>query len=404
VSITADLEQAARFGGEGTGVTRFAWSPELQAASEWLVDELRKLGLEAGLDAAGNVVGRWGAGAGTAVLVGSHLDTVPRGGRYDGALGVLAALEAIRSLRRKGVEPTRPVWLASFMDEEGSRFRTGLLGSRAFVGEDLSGLDERVGADGVSLREAMATLGFDFDRIGEARAVDRVGAYLELHIEQGPRLERAGVDVGVVTAIVGLVSYRARFTGEANHAGTTPMDARRDALAGAARVVLALRDEARARDGMTANVGIIAVEPGGFNVIPGISEFTIDVRAPSPESFAEARRLVGETVERIASEEGLGFELEETHRLEPSPMDAGLVETLERAAELEGATSMRLVSGAGHDAMTLARHVPAAMLFVPSRGGVSHSPDEWTSEHHCELGGRVLARAVELLVTAGDAD
>jgi hydantoinase/carbamoylase family amidase len=404
VSITADLEQAARYGGEGTGVTRFAWSPELQAASEWLVDELRELGLEAGLDAAGNVVGRWEAGAGTAVLVGSHLDTVPRGGRYDGALGVLAALEAIRSLRRKGVEPTRPVWLASFMDEEGSRFRTGLLGSRAFVGEDLSGLDERVGADGVSLREAMATLGFDFDRIGEARAVDRVGAYLELHIEQGPRLERAGVDVGVVTAIVGLVSYRARFTGEANHAGTTPMDARRDALAGAARVVLALRDEARARDGMTANVGIIAVEPGGFNVIPGISEFTIDVRAPSPESFAEARRLVGETVERIASEEGLGFELEETHRLEPSPMDAGLVETLERAAELEGATSMRLVSGAGHDAMTLARHVPAAMLFVPSRGGVSHSPDEWTSEHHCELGGRVLARAVELLVTAGDAD
>jgi hydantoinase/carbamoylase family amidase len=404
VSITADLEQAARYGGEGTGVTRFAWSPELQAASEWLVDELRELGLEAGLDAAGNVVGRWEAGAGTAVLVGSHLDTVPRGGRYDGALGVLAALEAIRSLRRTGVEPTRPLWLASFMDEEGSRFRTGLLGSRAFVGEDLSGLDERVGADGVSLREAMATLGFDFDRIGEAGAVDRVGAYLELHIEQGPRLERAGVDVGVVTAIVGLVSYRARFTGEANHAGTTPMDARRDALAGAARVVLALRDEARARDGMTANVGIIAVEPGGFNVIPGVSEFTIDVRAPSPESFAEARRFVGETVERIASEEGLGFELEETHRLEPSPMDAGLVETLERAAELEGATSMRLVSGAGHDAMTLARHVPAAMLFVPSRGGVSHSPDEWTSEHHCELGGRVLARAVELLVTAGDAD
>jgi hydantoinase/carbamoylase family amidase len=181
------------------------------------------------------------------------------------------------------------------------------------------------------------------------------------------------------------------------------MDARRDALAGAARVVLALRDEARARDGMTANVGIIAVEPGGFNVIPGVSEFTIDVRAPSPESFAEARRFVGETVERIASEEGLGFELEETHRLEPSPMDPGLVETLARAAELEGATSMRLVSGAGHDAMTLARHVPAAMLFVPSRGGVSHSPEEWTSEHHCELGARVLTRAVELLVSPGGA-
>lgn len=405
VSIAAELESAARFGGEGTGVTRCAWSPELHAVSEWLVDRLRELGLQASFDAAGNLIGRWESGTGTAVLVGSHLDTVPCGGRYDGALGVLAALDAIRSLRRKGVEPARPVWLASFMDEEGSRFRTGLFGSRAFVGEDLSGLDARVGADGVSLREAMAVLGFDFDRIGEARAVDRVGAYLELHIEQGPRLERAGIDVGVVTAIVGLVSYRARFTGEANHAGTTPMELRRDALAGAARAVLALRDEARTRDDMTANVGIISVEPGGFNVIPGASQFTIDVRSPSAEGFARVRHFVAETIARIAAEEGLGFELEETHRLEPSPMDAGLVETLERAAELEGASSMRLVSGAGHDAMTLARHVPAAMLFVPSRGGISHSPEEFTEPRLCELGARVLGRAVELLVApaaAGD--
>jgi allantoate deiminase len=398
--IAADLETAARFGGAGTGVTRYAWSPELHAVSEWLVDRLRELGLDASFDAAGNVFGRWEAGQGPAVMVGSHLDTVPNGGRYDGALGVLAALDAIRSLRGKGIEPSRPIWLASFMDEEGSRFKTGLLGSRAFVGEDLSGLDVRVGADGVSLRDAMAALGFDFDRIGDARAVDRIGAYLELHIEQGPRLERAGVDVGVVTAIVGLVSYRARFTGEANHAGTTPMDSRRDALAGAARAVLALRDEAHARDDMTANVGIISVEPGGFNVVPAVCEFTIDVRSPSAEGFARVQRFVSEQIERIASEERLAFELEETHRLEPSTMDATLVDTLERAAELEGATSMRLVSGAGHDAMTLARHVPAAMLFVPSRGGISHSPDEWTSERHCELGARVLTRAVELLVTA----
>jgi len=397
-SIAADLETAARFGGGGTGVTRYAWSPELHAVSGWLADRLRELGLDASFDAAGNVVGRWEVGQGSAVLVGSHLDTVPNGGRYDGALGVLAALDAIRSLRRKGIEPSRPVWLASFMDEEGSRFRTGMLGSRAFVGEDLSGLDARVGADGVSLGDAMSALGFDFDRIGEARAIDHVGAYLELHIEQGPRLERAGIDVGVVTAIVGLVSYRARFTGEANHAGTTPMDSRRDALAGAARAVLALRDEARGRDDMTANVGIISVEPGGFNVVPGVCEFTIDVRSPSSEGFARVRRFVGETIERIAGEEGLGFELEETHRLEPSPMDTALVETLERAAELEGASSMRLVSGAGHDAMTLARHVPAAMLFVPSRGGISHSREEFTEPRFCELGARVLGRAVELLV------
>ena len=149
---------------------------------------------------------------------------------------------------------------------------------------------------------------------------------------------------------------------------------------------------------MTANVGIISAEPGGFNVIPGACEFTIDVRSPTPPGFQRAQRFVHATLDRIAGEEGLGVEVEETHLLQPAAMDSGLVEVLERAAELEGASSMRLVSGAGHDAMILARRVPSVMLFVPSRGGVSHSPEEWTSPDHCELGARVLGRAAELLV------
>lgn len=400
VSIEAELEAAARFGGEGTGVTRFAWSSELAAASAWLCDRLRDLGLEASIDAAGNVFGRWQAGSGKAVLVGSHLDTVPRGGRYDGALGVLSGLEAIRLLRERGVEPSRPVWLASFMDEEGSRFRTGMLGSRAFVGEPLEGLGERADADGITLRDAMASLGYDLDRLGDAAGVDRIGAYLELHIEQGPRLERSGVDVGVVTGIVGLVSFRARLVGQANHAGTTPMEGRRDALVGAARAVLALRDEALRRDDMTANVGIISVEPGGFNVIPGVCEFTIDVRSPTVAGFGAVQAFVHDSLRRIADEEQLGLELTETHRLDPCPMDPALVETLERAASLEQASSLRLPSGAGHDAMILGRHVPAAMLFVPSRNGVSHTPEEYTEPRYCDLGVRVLARALEELVSS----
>jgi len=399
VGIAADLAAAARFGADGGGVTRFAWSPELAEASAWLRERLAELELETELDPAGNVLGRWPAGAGGAVLLGSHLDTVPRGGRFDGALGVLAALDAIRRLRARGGVPARPVWLASFMDEEGSRFRTGMLGSRAFVGEDLSDLAGRRDRDGVTLAEAMAAAGFSFERLPEARAVDRVAAYLELHIEQGPRLERARVELGVVTAVVGLRSYRACFTGEANHAGTTPMETRRDALAGAARAVLALRDEARRREGMTANVGVVSVEPGGFNVVPGRCEFTIDVRSPTPEGFARLDEFVRESIRMIGAEERLEHELEETHRLAPVSLDAGLVETLERAAELEGASTMRMVSGAGHDAMTLGRYVPAAMLFVPSRGGVSHSPEEFTEERYCELGTRVVGRALELLVT-----
>jgi allantoate deiminase len=392
-SLAAELEEAARIGADDGGVSRFAWTPELGQANDWLVGRLEELGLVAEIDQAGNVLGRWEAGQGRAVLVGSHLDTVPRGGRYDGALGVLAAVEAVRMLRRDGIEPRRPLWVVSFNDEEGARFQTGMLGSRAFAGEcDLA--DWR--ARGVA--EAMAAAGFDFERLAEARRIDEVGAYLELHIEQGPVLERDGIDVGIVTGIVGLLGFRARFLGEANHAGTTPMELRRDALAGAARAVLALRDEARARADMTANVGVIAVEPGGFNVIPGAAEFSIDVRSPTGEGFARAEAFVREALARIAEEERLALDLSETHRLEPVPLYPALQEALARAADAEGASHVRLASGAGHDAMILGRHVPAAMLFVPSRGGVSHSPAEYTAPEHCELGARVLARALRELV------
>ena len=398
--LIEDIEAVSRFGRDDGGVTRFAWSPELAEANGWLSERLEEIGLDVEVDAAGNVFGKWRAGDGKAVVVGSHLDSVPRAGRFDGVLGVLSGLEAIRILKERGVEPRRPVWLVSFTDEEGARFGTALFGSRAFVGQDLSGVDERRDVGGVSLREAMAGLGFDFERLGSARGVDEVGAYLELHIEQGPVLERAGVDAGIVTGIVGLLGFRAHLTGEANHAGTTPMALRRDALVGAARAVVALRNEARGRDDMTANVGSIAVEPGGSNVVPGACEFTIDVRSPTPEGLAHAEAFVRETLARVAADEQLELELRETYRLAPVPLDPDLQETLARAAELEGASYVRLASGAGHDAMVVAQHVPAAMVFVPSRGGISHSPSEYTPPEQCELGARILARGVELLVTA----
>jgi allantoate deiminase len=394
-SLTTDLEAAARIGAdERGGVSRFAWTPELAEANAWLAERLAQLGLDVELDPAGNVIGRWEAGEGKAVLLGSHLDTVPCGGRYDGALGVLAALDVVRRLKAEGVEPARPIWVVSFNDEEGARFQTGMLGSRAFCGDcEL----EDWGRRGVA--EAMAEAGFDFDRLPDARRAEDVGAYLELHIEQGPVLERARVDLGVVTAITGMLGFRARFLGEANHAGTTPMELRRDALAGAARAVLALREEARSRDDMTANVGVLSAEPGGFNVVPGAAEMTIDVRSPTSEGFTRLEPFVRETLQRIAVEEGLRLELRETHRKKPVALDPELQDRLEEAAREEGATTLRLASGAGHDAMVLAHHAPAAMLFVPSRGGLSHTPDEFSSPEHCELGARVLARAVRQLVS-----
>ncbi len=400
--MSGSLSELARIGGRTDGgVTRVAWSPELFDAYEWATERMRALGLEVEIDAAGNLIGRWQAGREEepAVLVGSHLDTVPSGGRFDGVLGVVAAIHAVARLKEEGFEPSRPLWIAAFMDEEGTRFNAALFGSRAFTGGDHTGFGDRVDVGGVALREAMREAGFDFDRVGAADRIEQVGAYLELHIEQGPVLESEGIEIGVVTSIVGLRGYRVRLTGEANHAGTTPMRLRRDALSGAARIALELRDVARAREAVTVNVGKLSVEPGGANVVPGLADFTIDIRSPSPEELLELEGLVEVTVARIAEAEGLVAELEQTFALEPLELDPELVDVVERAALAEGATSMRMPSGAGHDAMLVGRRVPAGMIFVPSRDGVSHSPEEYSSPAHVDLGMRVLAGALRQILS-----
>lgn len=401
-SVAESLAELARIGGGADGgVTRVAWSPELFDAYEWAGERMRGLGLEVETDPAGNLIGRWQAGreGQRAVLVGSHLDTVPSGGRFDGVLGVVAAIHAVACLKEEGFEPTRPLWIAAFMDEEGTRFNAALFGSRAFTGEDVTGFGGRLDGAGVSLREAMAEVGFDFDDVAAAHCIEQVGAYLELHIEQGPVLEAEGVEIGVVTSIVGLRGYRVLLTGEANHAGTTPMSLRRDALAGAARIALELRDAARVREAVTVNVGKLALEPGGANVVPGLADFTIDIRSPAVAELRALEHLVEATVARVAEEEGLVAELEQTFALEPLGLDPELADIVERAAMAEGASAMRMPSGAGHDAMLVGRHAPAAMIFVPSRGGVSHSPEEHSSPAHVELGMRVLAGALRQILT-----
>lgn len=388
------MEALAQIGQSAGGITRAAWSTELFTAYGWVSERMRSLGLDVEIDAAGNLIGRWNVGGGKAVAVGSHLDTVPCGGPFDGVLGVVAALHAVELLKEEGFQPTRPLWIIAFMDEEGTRFDAALFGSRAFTGEDVRQFADRVDADGVSLREAMKAVGRDIEHVGDACRIHEVAAYIELHVEQGPVLEREGFDIGVVTSIVGLRGYRVRLFGQANHAGTTPMELRRDALAGAARVVLELRDIARSRSDVTANIGRMRVQPGGANVVPGLVDFTIDVRATTAEALIELERRVEEIVRRIAREERLEVYLEQTFALEPLDLDPDLVTLVERAAVSEGAIWRRMSSGAGHDAMLLGRHVPAAMILVPSRHGISHSPDEYSSPTQVELGMRVLASAL----------
>jgi hydantoinase/carbamoylase family amidase len=394
--VNEDLAALARIGGIGSGVRRLAWSDEHRASLDWLATRLEESGFSPQLDAAGNMIGRWSVGEGTAIVMGSHIDSGPNAGRYDGTLGVLGAIAAVDHLRARGAQPKRPIWIASFMDEEGVRFGTSMIGSRAFVGDDVSDALPRADADGMTIESEVRRWGLDPARMAEARAIDEVGAYVELHIEQGPLLEQSGTEIGVVTGIVGLVQARVRLEGEANHAGTTPMDLRHDALMGMTRIGLALRNEAIARGG-TVTIGSVDVQPGAFTVIPSECRFSIDFRVGSEEEFGRLEELIGATVRTLAAEEGLAAEVEFTDVDPPVELDEGIVGELARSAEREGASYRLMPSGAGHDAMLIAPHVPTGMLFVPSEGGISHSPEEFTAPEHCELGVRVLARTLETL-------
>lgn len=401
-TLADDLARAAAIGARsGGGINRFAWTDELGEVTDLVAAELERLGLEVATDPAGNLIGRWkgrdpDAGA---IMTASHLDTVPDGGAFDGTLGVLSALEAVRQLRREGFEPERPIWIGAFMDEEGTRFGTTMFGSRAFCGEELGDVLEERDAEGATLRSAIRGRGLDPDGVSAARGIDGVAAYVELHVEQGPVLWERGARLGVVESITGLMGYRVRLHGQANHAGTTPIDMRRDALVGASRIVLGLRDEARRRSALRATVGRIRVEPCGTNVIPGFCELSIDLRASDDATFAVADEIVRELVTTVAGEEGLTSDVSRDYAIAPCVMDAEIVAAIEAAAADEGASPVRMFSGAGHDAMVVARHASVGMLFVPSRNGVSHSPDEWTDTADCELGARVLAGTLRRLAS-----
>jgi hydantoinase/carbamoylase family amidase len=378
-------------------VTRLAWSRPHLEAIEWMSECFAEQGLTTVLDPAGNLIARWdAAGAKAAIGLGSHLDSVPEGGRFDGGLGVVGALRAIELLRERRFEPSRSVWAVAFMDEEGTRFGESMFGSRAFVGEDLGEFLSLEDNDGISVAAAMRAAGLDPAGVPTARGIDQMGAFLELHIEQGRVLEDAGVEIGVVTAIVGLLQAHVEIVGQSDHGGATPMPGRRDSLVAAARMIVALREWALGRPEMTATVGTISVGPGAYNVIPGVCRFSVDLRVPDCGQFADLSPRLEETLGAIAAEEMVQASITTTDLIPPAPLDSRLMALVEQAVKDEGASCMRMPSGAGHDTQVLARHIPSALVFVPSSNGISHSPLESTSPEHCELGARILARVVEL--------
>jgi beta-ureidopropionase / N-carbamoyl-L-amino-acid hydrolase len=386
-----DFDELARIGAvAGGGVDRPSFGDAHLAARRWFLDRAAAAGLETHVDAAGNHSARLPA-QGRTLLLGSHLDSVPNGGRFDGALGVVAALHVLLAVQRDGL----PLALEAidFTDEEGTL--VGLLGSEALTGvlspETLlaprGGRDALVaGLERAGLREA--------ELASARRDPESLAGYLELHIEQGPVLERAGVQIGVVTAIVGARSFALVFRGAAGHAGTTPMDARRDAGLAAASFAVAVH-EIVTRDfpDCVATIGDLALEPGAYNVIPGTARVALEFRSRDGDALERIERALLGAARSAADRGGVEVEVEPVGRWEPTSFDPGVCDAVEAAAAELGLTSMRLPSGAGHDAQALAGVTRAGMIFVPSIAGLSHAPGESTAWEDCVNGANVLLGA-----------
>jgi N-carbamoyl-L-amino-acid hydrolase len=398
--LLADLNALRNFGRCGTGVDRTAFTEPDLAARNWLCDRLADAGLDAVLDKFGNVVGSW-PGVDRAVLIGSHTDTVPRGGWLDGALGVIYGLDIARACRAALPSSAIGVDVVSFQEEEGAYLP--LMGSRAFCGEVTDAeMDGAVNAEGRPLRVAIADAGLA-DR-GRARLdLSRHTAFLEAHIEQGPRLEAGGTQIGVVTALVGIRRARIVCVGQADHAGTTPMAMRKDAAAAMvllAHELLAMFERRRGPDTVW-NLGKATFEPGAYNVVPARAEMLLEFRDISVEKLSELQQAVAEIAAAADGRGGVAVEINDGGSVEPARLDAELIAAIAAAAARHGASTMAMPSDAAHDAIVLSRHVPSAMLFITSIGGRSHDVAEDSHASDIVRGCQVLAEAVAVLI--GDA-
>ncbi|ALV21805.1 Zn-dependent hydrolase [Carnobacterium antarcticum] len=388
----------------GTGTTRLTYSPEDQLARTYLKEQMKQVGLKVREDAVGNIYGRLeGKDASLpAVIVGSHFDSVPNGGAFDGPAGVVTGLEVAALFQENQLQPVYPLEIIAMVEEEGSRFGSGLLGSRMLAGQvSAESLISMKDASGVSVNEAMLALGFNGNQLPEARRTGKdVKAFIELHIEQGPVLEDAGEDVGIVETIVGMTELKVTITGRAGHAGTTPMDARRDALAAAVQILADLPQLAiEAEEATVLTVGKLTVYPNGANVIPNIVVFTVDIRSKS-EACVQAVDQQVRTIIQTRTPMGITAEIEEMLYQQPVQLSGKIHQQLTANSEALGLKSRSMVSGAGHDAMVFAGFTEVGLVFVPSKDGLSHTPEEWTDYEQIQKGIEVVYETVKQLTKA----
>jgi allantoate deiminase len=384
------------------GITRLSFTKEERAAKEKVASYMKEAGLFVYEDAAGNLIGRKEGKDKDApvVLVGSHLDSVYNGGIFDGPLGVLAAVEVVQTMNENGVNTKHPIEVVAFTDEEGARFRFGMIGSRAMAGTLSAEALHYQDANGVSVAEAMQEAGLNPHDISKAaRKPGSVKAYVELHIEQGRVLEEANLPVGIVTGIAGLVWVKFTVEGKAEHAGATPMPLRRDPLVAAAQIIQVIEQEAKKTGTTVGTVGQLHVFPGGINIIPERVEFVLDLRDLDAAVRDRVLQSVTERAQHIGRERNVRVTTERLQEM-PPVLCSELVQNAAKAAcQTLGFDAFALPSGAAHDGVQLVKLCPIGMIFVRSQDGVSHSPDEWSTKEDCAAGANVLYHTVLRLAT-----
>ena len=389
------LDELAKIGAiDGGGVCRLAFSPEDKAGRDYIEARMRALGLKVSIDAIGNILGiRAGTESGPVVLTGSHTDTVGTGGRYDGSLGVLAGLELIEILNEAGIETKQPIGVISFVNEEGVRFMPDMMGSLYLRGDlSIEAARAITGIDGTTIGQNLDQQ--DYAGKGDFSTLD-IGAFIELHIEQGPVLETEDLHIGIVDRVQGISWLAYTFEGSANHAGATPMSMRHDAGYAAGALAYQVRQMANSMgQGQRATVGSINLSPNLINVIAQEARVTVDLRNPNADRLAEAKAGVDQIVQQIAEEANVTVRRNVLAHVAPETFNPTCVNAIKRSADLLGYTSTTLTSGAAHDAQILAGRWPAAMIFVPSKDGISHNVREYTAPAHLEAGANVLLHAV----------
>jgi allantoate deiminase len=391
--IMRRLDDLAQFSSEPGALTRLYLTPEHNAAATQVTEWMRDAGMEAGMDAAANVVGRYaGAVPGApALLLGSHIDTVRNAGRYDGSFGVVAAIEAVAALHAGGEHLPFSIEVVAFGDEEGVRFPVTLTGSRAVAGTvDMAALDAR-DADGVTLHDALQRFGCNPPALLRvARNPGNTLGYIELHIEQGPVLENEGLPVGIVSAISGASRFTVEVEGMAGHAGTVPMRLRRDAATAMSEMVLAVERTALDTPDLVATVGQMEASPGAVNVIPAHARFTIDLRSPDDALRNAAAERLRSTLQAAADRRGVSVSVRTDYDAPALTCAGTLAGALERSVARLGIRPLRLPSGAGHDGLAMAALCPVGMLFVRCEGGISHNPREAITAADADVAARVL--------------